>query len=154
MTKNTAADYWNEFRQTDPRVKTDYQAHQAWSFGNSRAMADELLALVLAGTKQATASLYQLYRWTNEPLPQVGDFSVILDGAQVPSCIIETTAVEVVPFASVTAEHARLEGEGDLSLTYWREVHWQFFSHQAAAAHHHFNEDDLVVCERFKVVYR
>ncbi|WP_261806694.1 ASCH domain-containing protein [Lapidilactobacillus luobeiensis] len=154
MTKLTAANYWRMFQAENPQLSADYQAYQTWSFGNSAAMADELLALVLSGEKRATASLYQLYRWTNEPLPQVGDHSIIQDGAQTPSCIIETTAVTVVPFAQVTPEHARLEGEGDLSLEYWREVHWQYFSHEAAAAHHHFGEDDLVVCEEFKVVYR
>lgn len=58
----------------------------------------------------------------------------------------------MVPFVDVTAEHAAAEGEGDISLDYWREVHWQFFSHESAAAHYQFNEHDLVVCELFQVV--
>ncbi|MCH4056481.1 ASCH domain-containing protein [Lapidilactobacillus gannanensis] len=149
MVHLSAADYWRRFQEKNSGLSDQFQA---WSFGDSPQQADELLALVLSGKKVGTASLYQLYRWTNEPLPQVGDYSIILDGAQQPRCIIQTTKIDVVPFADVTAAHAAAEGEGDLSLDYWREVHWQFFSHESAAARYQFNEQDLVVCELFKVV--
>jgi uncharacterized protein YhfF len=53
----------------------------------------------------------------------------------------------------VDAEHARLEGEGDLSLEYWREVHRAFFTE--TATHARPVDDDMpVVLERFRVVYQ
>lgn len=149
MTKLTATAFWDKFYHQYPKVGTHFQT---WSFGDHPAQADELLNLVLTGQKRATSSLYELYRWTNIALPQVGTYSVILDGNQIPRCIIQTTKVDVMPYRQVTAEQARLEGEGDLSLEYWREQHWQFFTHEAKAAHHHFTADDLVVCERFKLI--
>jgi uncharacterized protein YhfF len=40
-------------------------------------------------------------------------------------CIVETTEVTLRMYNEVDAEFAREEGEGDLSLEYWREAHRQ-----------------------------
>ncbi len=45
------------------------------------------------------------------------------------------------------------EGEGDLSLEYWRRVHVALFSKWLAEIDILFSEDSLIVCEEFKVVY-
>lgn len=150
MSSLAVSEFWNEFKKTHPDAGDDYLA---WSFGGSAEQADRLSELVVAGKKTATASLYQLYRWTNEPVPKVGDYNIVLDGRQAPVCVIRTTKIDVMPFAEVTPEQARLEGEGDLSLDYWREVHWEFFSEEAEAANHHFFETDPVVCERFELLW-
>lgn len=124
----------------------------SWSFGASPEQAHELLGLVLAGTKTATASALWDYETEGEPVPAVGNLSIVLDGDANPRAVIQTTAVETVPFNEVDAEHARREGEGDLSLEHWREVHEWFFTEN----HSHgrgFSTDMPVVCEQFKVLY-
>lgn len=150
MSSLAIPEFWNEFKKSHPDAGNQYLA---WAFGGSAQQADELAALVIDGTKTATASLYQLYRWTNEPVPKAGDYNIILDGCQSPVCVIRTTKITVVPFADVTPEHAKLEGEGDLSLDYWREVHWKFFTEEAEAANHHFFETDPIVCEEFELLW-
>lgn len=125
----------------------------AWSFGATPAQADELLALVLAGTKTATASALSDFESEGQSLPEAGTLSIILDGRGHPRALIETTAVETVPFDEVDEEHAFLEGEGDRSLAYWREVHGRFFTEHADHARG-FSRDMPVVLERFRVVYQ
>jgi uncharacterized protein YhfF len=125
----------------------------AWSFGANEEQADALLALVLDGTKTATAGALWDYENDGDELPEVGSLSIILDGRGHPRALIEVTAIEVVPFDEVDEEHARLEGEGDLSLEFWREVHQQFFT-EVATHDHGFQPDMPVVCERFRVVYQ
>ncbi|WP_310963574.1 ASCH domain-containing protein [Nocardioides terrisoli] len=124
----------------------------AWSFGATAAHADELLALVLDGAKTATASALWDYEAEDEPLPEPGALSIVLDSHGVPRALLETTAVEVRPFDEVDAEHARLEGEGDRSLTQWREAHERFFTDHGASGHD-FTADMPVVLERFVVRY-
>lgn len=124
--------------------------YEAWAFGGD---PDGLAALVLSGDKRATASAYPLYALENEPLPQAGNYSVLLDGAERPLCVIRNTAVRVIPFDRVTAEHAFLEGEGDKSLAYWRAVHEAFFTKELTQAGLVFDSAMPVVCERFEVVY-
>ncbi|GEN55617.1 RNA-binding protein [Halolactibacillus alkaliphilus] len=141
---------WRQFKEKNPTAKDTYQA---WAFGDGKSMADELSDLVVKGVKTATASNYALYERENEPLPQVGDYSVILDGSEKAVAIIETTSVEVIPFKDVSATHAFLEGEGDRSLNYWREVHEAFFKKECEEVGHVFSEDMLVVCARFTRVF-
>ena len=62
-----------------------------WSFGDHPALADELLGLVLDGTKTATASLLWYYEEGGETIPAVGDLSIITDGNGTPRALIRTT---------------------------------------------------------------
>lgn len=47
---------------------------------------------------------------------------MILNSRDEAVCIIENTAVSVLPYDEVTQEMAAMEGEGDRSLAYWRQV--------------------------------
>jgi uncharacterized protein YhfF len=123
----------------------------AWAFGDSTVEADELLRLVLDGTKTATASALWDYEVEGEALPEVGSLSILLDGRGHPRALITTTDVEVVPFDEVDDEHAHLEGEGDRTLDHWRAAHERFFRRTSRRG---FEPDMPVVLERFQVVYQ
>ncbi|GAA1324127.1 hypothetical protein GCM10009592_07200 [Brachybacterium rhamnosum] len=141
--------FWAEARAAHPELPAD--PPEAWAFGATPEHADGLLALVLDGTKSATASSLADYdEPDSEPMPVVGLLSVILDGAGAPRAVLEVTGVDVVPFDEVTAEHAHAEGEGDRSLAAWREIHERFWRDYSAAG---FAPDMPVVCERFRVVH-
>ena len=122
-----------------------------WSFGDSPELADELLDLVLAGRKTATAGAVSEYEAGGEALPQVGDLAVVTDGAGTPRVVLRATQVDVVPFDEVTAEHAALEGEGDGSLESWRRDHEAFWRRTLPGGS--FDRRMPVVLERFEVVY-
>ncbi|WP_053352218.1 ASCH domain-containing protein [Leucobacter musarum] len=125
---------------------------EVWAFGATPEHADELLDLVLAGVKTGTASSLWDYEATGDPMPAVGDYSVILDGAGIARAVLVTTGIEIVPFDEVTAEHAHSEGEGDRSLEYWRAAHeryWRAYSENPRG----FAADMPVICERFRLVY-
>jgi uncharacterized protein YhfF len=130
------------------------QRPAAWYFCDNEADANELGALVVAGTKTATASLLWVYEAEGEPVPQVGELSLITDWDGAPLCLIETTEIMVRPFDAVEPQFACDEGEGDRTLAYWREVHWRFFSRECATIGRTPDETMPVVCERFRVVYR
>ena len=67
------------------------------AFGDDAKMADELLELVLAGIKRATASLGGNFGEGRQPLPAVGDYVVLVDGRNKPRCVWRTTDVTVKP---------------------------------------------------------
>ncbi|MFL6003553.1 MAG: ASCH domain-containing protein [Nocardioides sp.] len=123
----------------------------AWAFGDSAEEGDELLQLVLDGTKTATASALWDYEGESEALPEAGNLSILLDGSGRPRALINTTDVAVVPFDEVDEEHARLEGEGDRSLDHWRAAHERFFGKVSSRG---FEPDMPVVLERFEVIYQ
>ena len=129
------------------------QTYEAWAFGDTPEMADDLLALVLSGRKRATASAVPDLEATGDPIPKPGDLSVILDGQGQPACVIRTEAVDIRPFREVDADFAAAEGEGDGTLTYWREGHAAFFQRRAEAAGFAFDHGIEVICERFALIY-
>lgn len=146
--------YWEAFRATLPPEVRAEAAYSAWGFGDSPEMANELGALVAAGVKTATASLFWEYEVDGDPLPPVGAYNVILDGRGDPLCITQTTQITITPFNEVEAVFAYDEGEGDRSLRYWREVHWAFFSRLCQRIGHEPQETMPVVGERFRLVYQ
>lgn len=129
----------------------DAAIYDAWAFG---ADADRLAQLVLSGEKTATSSAYPLYEIEGEELPKTGEYSVILDSNDNAVCIVITTRVYIIPFSQVSEQHAYLEGEGDRTLDYWRDVHRDFFADELKGAGLEFTEEMLVVCEEFEVVYK
>ncbi|OAT33655.1 hypothetical protein M975_1016 [Buttiauxella brennerae ATCC 51605] len=55
--------------------------------------------------------------------------------------------MRLIRFSDVTEEFARKEGEGDLSLEYWRREHKAFFTREG------FYSDDMeLVAEEFEVI--
>ncbi len=150
MKNESAIKLWEEYKKTNPQAPEHYDV---WGFGSSNTMAEELATLVMKGIKTATASNYILYELEKEELPYVGLFNVILNGYDEAVAIIKTTAIDVVPFNEVTAEHAYLEGEGDRSLAHWQDVHERFFSEEFKSYGRTFNDKMLVVCERFTLLF-
>lgn len=144
----TAEELWNKFAKEN-KLKDCY--YDSWSFGED---ADLLAHLVVAGQKVATSSLYPLYEIENENIPQVGDYSVILDSKNNAVCIIKNQNVEIVPFDRITSLHAYKEGEGDKSLDYWREKHKDFFAKCMNEVGMVFTTNMKVVFEEFSVVYK
>ena len=125
--------------------------YEAWAFGGA---PDKLAKLVLKGTKTATCSAYELYQVENEPIPQAGDYSVILDSKDNAVCVIQTTRIYIAPYSSCSKEHAYKEGEGDRSLQYWKDVHEEFFTDEMKSLNKSFDENMLLIYEEFVVVYK
>ena len=65
-----------------------------------------------------------------------------------------TRKVTILPFKYVTEEFAIMEGEGDKSLEYWRNVHIKFFTEELKEVGKQFNEDMNIVYEEFEVVFK
>jgi uncharacterized protein YhfF len=154
ITNPAVLKFWKDYLETLPeKQRTVLRLPQSWGFGAGAEMADDLGGLVVKGIKTATCSLYWEYEAGLEVLPKTGDLSIILDGQDMPMCLIETLSVKVMPFNMVDAQFAYDEGEGDRSLDYWRQAHWQFFGRTCAEIGRQLSEEMPVVCERFRVMY-
>ena len=150
MPKNVE-EFWAEFCAT-ARVNP-HEPYQVWYFGNTAEMALELATLVISGKKFATASLAAVNEIKPDEAPIMGGYSVVTDFAGRPMCVIQTVEIRHLPFGKVGAQFAADEGEGDQSLEYWRDVHSQYFSCEATELGIEFNNDSLVCCERFTLLY-
>ncbi|KAA8817497.1 ASCH domain-containing protein [Bifidobacterium callitrichos] len=117
---------------------------------------DRLVDLILDGTKTATTSLLIDYQECGDPLPKVGDQSMLVDSDECGVAVLVTTAVDVVRLADVTDRHAIDEGEGNTTADEWRRVHeafWDSQNYRAEFTDHDFpiDDDTPVVLEHFTV---
>ena len=123
-------------------VPESYRGLRAFAFGDSPALADELLDLVIKGIKTATCST------EDEPnISAPGERWIVLDGRGTPRCVIESVEVSYIRYNEVDAAFAHDEGEGDRSLNYWREAHRRYFTRMGK-----FSDDMMLMCERFRLV--
>lgn len=128
---------------------------ESWMFGDqTKAMGDELSALVAEGKKTATCSLFQLYEIEKEAIPVVGEYDIILNGDNEPCLVTQVTKVEKIKMSDVTPELAKKEGEGDLSYDYWYQAHEDFFTNELTNLNLKFHPDVLLIWEEFEVVFR
>ena len=155
MNEELITAYWQKFLSTLPQESPyNTKTFSEGGYGDSPELMDELIQLVLEGKKTGTCG--SLWEWEAEgkSLPQVGDLWVELDGSGKPVCITETVEVTIRNYNEVDAEFARDEGEGDLSLEYWREAHRNYFARVLRKIGKEFSEEMPLVCERFKLIYQ
>jgi hypothetical protein len=70
--EHAAMRLWEDYRAARPDRALDAEPPSVEVFGDHPALTDELLGLVLDGTKRATASTVAEFRFEGQPLPRVG----------------------------------------------------------------------------------
>ncbi len=115
--------------------------------GSPGAMRAELNGLVLAGAKRGTAGIFADYATDGEELEQPGEILVLVDDDGAGIARIEVTDVDVVPFAQVTDEFARSEGEGFADWKEWAVAHRRFWEGEGEVV----ADDTLVACVGFRL---
>lgn len=140
-------EFWDGFIEAKGLDEdTDYV--QIFRLGRNEGESNRLLKLVLRGKKRATTCLY-----TDDILPEKGDYGIITDWDGVPRCVIKTTRVQIIPFNEITLEQALKEGE-DKTLEAWRETHRAVYSRNAEQLGLEFSEESKIVYEDFRVEYK
>lgn len=122
-----------------------YPGARRAGFGDSAALSDRLLGLILAGTKTATCGALRDYEAEGEGVPQAGEVMIAEDWDGVPVLAYRLTSVEVMAFDAVPEDFALAEGEG--SFAEWRAAHEAFFARTGG-----FDPSMPVVCERFVLI--
>lgn len=117
-------------------------------FGTPGALREELVNLVVAGAKQATAGLVSEYVDDHEPIEHVGERLVVVDNTDARVAVIEVTRVDIVRFADVPDDFALAEGEGDLTGDDFRASHSRYWASLGTPV----NDDTPLVLMRFVLI--
>ena len=151
--KNQSAQaLWEEFVSKNPRVKGQYP-FRVFHFYDTEIAADQSVSLVGQGTKRAYSQALLQLQLDEGILPRVGGYSIVTEWSRKARYVLQTTSMKFIPLFSVHEEHARLEGEGDKSLGYWRKTHWQIWARQLAKHGRIPKPPMMVVFERFEKLY-
>ena len=121
----------------------------------------ELVELVVAGTKTATAGLLVEMELDGETVPTPGMREAVIDADGAFVGVIETTECRILRMADVDDEFASDEGEGFADAADWRVAHERFFASYLAELRDRLGDaewsltaDTLIVCQRFRLVER
>ena len=144
--------YWNSY--LDILKDKPNNPHVEASIAGNLEIADELLSLYLSDKKTAGSGLVKDYELAGDPLPNVGNYWIILDSKKESRCIVKTVRVEKYQFDQVPERVAIAEGEGDLSLEYWRKTHLEFFTPFLEKWGVTNIDKEIVVTEFYEVVYK
>ena len=97
-------------------------------FGTPGSSRENLVNLVLHGSKRATAGLFHDYAKEGEPVEHVGELLAMVDNTGLHVGTLRVTRVEVLRFADVPDEFALAEAEGDLNAADFRASHTAYWT--------------------------
>ena len=143
--------FWNDYLNLHPYFKK--KTPRSFYFCDNKKDADECAELVVKGIKQATATSLWWFKKNNVSIPRIGNKYIVTNWVGNPRAIIETIKVEEVPFNEITSEFAKIEGEGDKSLDYWKKVHEAYYKREMKNHFEKFDENMIIVCEYFKKIF-
>ncbi|UJH68870.1 ASCH domain-containing protein [Allomuricauda sp. SCSIO 65647] len=153
MENASARSLWGDFLDAHLEFANE-DAPRVVHFCDNEKDANKCADLVCKDIKRATSHSLLGLQLRGEPLPQIGDFVVVTDWSGKAKCLIRTTSVKLLPYFAIHAEHARLEGEGDKSLDYWRKVHWDYYTRELEPFGRVPRESMIIVFERFERVFK
>lgn len=152
MENRSARNMWGDY--LDKHLEHAFvEEPRVTHFCDNEKDSNTCLKLVLGGKKRATSHSLLGLQNREEVLPKIGDFTIITDWEGKAKCIIRTTSVRMRPFFSITDEYARIEGEGDGSLDYWKKTHWDYYQRELESFGRVPVDSMIIVCEEFEKVY-
>lgn len=146
--------FWRDYLSSLPAKARPKKPFVAAAYAGGRKGTDALIRLYRAGKKTAGSGLVKDYETAGDPLPKVGDFWILLDSRDRPQFLLKTIRTELNTFGRIPKSVARAEGEGDLSVAYWKKAHARFFFPFLSE----WGIDDIdkavVITEHFEIVHR
>ena len=84
----------------------------------------------------------------------IGNIIIILiDYSGAPRILVETTALETVPFGGITAAHTAVDGTPVRDLAVWKPLHTAYWNPMLQPFGLEVSADMPVVIEAFRLVY-
>lgn len=149
----SVTEIWQAFIKMNKQY-ANQKMPESYYFCDNEFDANDCAGLVVKGIKQATAGSQWWYDQSREPIANINDLFIITDWNGIAKAIIQIIKIEKTPYNEITPEFAEIEGEGDKSLTYWKKVHWDYFSREMLPYNETPTEDMIIVCEHFKTLWK
>jgi uncharacterized protein YhfF/DNA-binding CsgD family transcriptional regulator len=142
---------WDEFRRHEGLNHAHYEATR---FRTPPEVAERLLDLMLAGVMRATVGPTRIFgEGRYEPLPEAGDYAVLMDTGNRPQLIWRTTGTTIAPLSSVTDEFVWRSGEGTGERDDWlRRISWNF-TRNAKHYGYEMHDDIETMFETLEVIW-
>lgn len=145
--------FWQRYAHSIGGKESLRDAVVSAGYAGNPQITNQLLALYRSGKKTAGSSLVEDFLSAGDPLPQAGNYWICLNSEGTPSCILETHKIATNKFQDIPAAIAEAEGEGDLSVEYWKRVHADLYATSLKAWGVFDLDEATVITEFFRIVY-
>ena len=143
--------FWQAFRRYEGLNSAHYEVTR---FRTPPEVADRLLELMLAGAMRATVGPTQIFgEGREEPLPDVGDYAVLVDTRDRPQLIWRTTGTSIRPLSSVTDEFVWQSGQASGEREGWLAGIGRNFTREAKLYGFEMHADIETLFETLEVVW-
>jgi uncharacterized protein YhfF len=150
MNNASARNMWGDYLDTHLQYAFVHEP-RVMHFGDNEASCQLQLKQVLAGEKRAISHALLSLQFRKEPLPKIGDFTVLTDWNGKAHCIVRTVAVRLKPYFSIRSSYVKLDGVG--SLDDWKKMHWERYARELGPYGRVPRDSMIVVCEVFEKVF-
>lgn len=123
------------------------------TYGNSAAIADVIIPLILKREKTGTFALESEFEHPPELAPTVGDYYVVTRFTGEPVLLYRITEVQRVAFNDINHEHVQVEGPNARTVPVWRKIHWDYWGQILRQQGRTPDERMPVLFQRFEVLY-
>ena len=123
------------------------------SYGNSAAMANIIIPLILSGEKTGTFALESEFEHAPQERPQVGDLYVVTEFQGPPVLLYRVTEIQCVPFSGIDHDHVQVEGPNARQVEVWRKIHWDYWGGILRAKGREPSMEMPVIFQRFEVIF-
>lgn len=143
-------EFWGAFLEATGTPQDTY-LNRATFFGDDWEDSCRQMEEILYGERQAVSHCVPYYLKTREPLPKVGDHTMVTDFYGNPCLIFRTRDVVIAPISEMPEEIALLEHQGDLKT--WRKKKQAEFQELALRSGFHYSKENPVLMELVEVLY-
>ena len=150
MNNASARHMWGDYLDTHLQYAFVHEP-RVTHLGDNVKDSETQLNQVISGKKRAISHSLLGLQLRKEPLPKIGDFTVLTDWNGKARCIIRTVAVRLTPFFSIRSSYAKMDGNG--SLDEWKDAQWAYYSRELEPFGRVPRDSMIVVCEVFEKVF-
>ncbi|MFA5531856.1 MAG: ASCH domain-containing protein [Thiohalomonadaceae bacterium] len=140
---------WYRFTKEHPELKKE--KYITWHYGTNESDCTEWTEKVRKGEITGVSYFVPAFPHESNPQPKAGEYSIILDWSNKPTCIIKTVGTEMVPYKDITPEYVLLEGYN--SVEKWQRVHAAKYADICEKLNIVFNEEMPILFEHFQLLY-
>lgn len=119
--------------------------------GNTPALVDQILELIISGEKRGTFSLPEKLA-RDGTTPAAGDYVILTryDGSA--GCLVQVEAGATMAFDEVGPGELEIEGPGARDPAVWRDIHERYWTPMLAAWGKSLTISEPVLVQRFRLL--
>ena len=144
-------DFWQAFLE-ETGTPENTVLHAYTYFGSSEEESVTVLEQFLSGEKTAVSHCVPDYLVKKQRMPQVGDYTMVMDFYGNPCCILHTLDVTIAPMPEISEELIQQDTPG-VSREAWLSRKRTEYAALAARSSFHYHEEIPVLMETVERVF-